>query len=100
MAVKALIKRRFQAEQIGQATKLLIRTRYEAMKWEGYIASETWRDLHDPNRITVVSMWQTLEAWQTWYASPQRREFSTELEKMMAGRETIELYELGLPSSH
>lgn len=99
MAVKVLIKRRFQPEQLDQATKLLIRTRYEAMKMDGYIASETWRDLRDPTRITVVSMWQTPEAWQNWYASPQRREFSSELEKMMDGAEIIEPYELGLPQT-
>ena len=96
MAVKVLIKRRFQATKLDQATKLLIRTRYEAMKMDGYIASETWRDLQDPNRIAVVSMWQTPEAWQAWYASPQRSEFSSEMEKIMEGAETIEPYQLGL----
>ena len=97
MAVKVLIKRRFQPDKIDQATKILIRARYEAMKMEGYIASETWRDLHDPDRIAVVSMWQTPEAWNKWYASGQRQEFAVELEKIMAEAERIEPYELGLP---
>lgn len=97
MAIKVLIKRRFQPDKIDQATKLLIRARYEAMKMEGYIASETWRDLRDPSRIVVVSMWQTAEAWNKWYASPQRQEFVVELEKIMAEAERIESYELGLP---
>jgi len=97
MAVKVLIKRHFKPEHIDQATKILIRARYEAMKMEGYIASETWRDLRDPNRIVVVSMWQTPEAWEKWYASSQRREFAVELEKIMVEAERIEPYELGLP---
>jgi heme-degrading monooxygenase HmoA len=97
MAVKILIKRRFQPENLDRAAKILIQARYEAMKMEGYIASETWRDLRDPNRIVVVSMWQTLEAWQRWYASGQRREFSAEMEKIMTDEEHIEPYELGLP---
>lgn len=97
MAVKVLIKRRFKPESRGQVSKILIRTRYEAMKMEGYIASETWRDLHDPNRIVVVSMWQTLEAWDKWYSSGQRREFALEMEKIMTGAEQIEPYEMGLP---
>jgi heme-degrading monooxygenase HmoA len=97
MAVKVLIKRRFKPEHLDQATKILIRARYEAMKMEGYIASETWRDLRDPNRIVVVSMWQTPEAWDKWYASGQRREFTVEMEKIMDEVERIEPYELGLP---
>ena len=97
MAVKVLIKRHFTPEHIDQATKILIRARYEAMKMEGYIASETWRDLRDPSRIVVVSMWQTPEAWEKWYASSQRREFAVELEKIMVEAERIEPYELGLP---
>lgn len=96
MAVKVLIKRQFQTEKIEQATKLLIRARYEAMKMDGYIASETWRDLEDARRIAVVSMWQTPQAWQAWYTSPQRREFSSEMEKIMDGGETIEPYQLGV----
>ncbi len=96
MAVKVLIKRCFKPEYRDQATKLLIRARYEAMKMEGYIASETWHDRRDPNRIVVVSMWQTPEAWNKWYASGQRREFTVEMEKIMAEAELIEPYELGL----
>ena len=96
MAVKILIKRRFKPESLDQATKILIRARYEAMKTEGYIASETWRDLRDPNRIVVASMWQTHEAWNKWYASGQRREFTMEMGKIMVEEERIEPYELGL----
>ena len=96
MAVKILIKRRFKPECLDQATKILIRARYEAMKMEGYIASETWRDLRDPNQIVVVSMWQTHEAWNKWYVSGPRREFTMEMGKIMGEEERIEPYELGL----
>lgn len=99
MAVKVLIKRRFKPEHLDQATKILIRARYEAMKMAGYIASETWHDLRDPNRIVVVSMWQTPEAWNAWYASGQRREVAVELDKIMAETERIEPYQLGLPQN-
>lgn len=96
MAVKILIKRRFKSDHIEQATKMLIRARYEAMKMEGYIASETWRDLYDPCQITVVSMWQSPEAWNHWYTSSQRSEFTVELGKIMTEEERIEAYALGL----
>ncbi|MBL0715611.1 MAG: antibiotic biosynthesis monooxygenase [Desulfosarcina sp.] len=95
MVVKVLIKRRFKLENLDQASQILIRARYEAMKMDGYITSETWRDLHDPSRITAVSMWQSPEAWNRWYGSSQRKEFTVELEKIMTAGEKIEPYALG-----
>ncbi len=96
MAVKVLIKRHFNPEHLEQASKILIRARYEAMKMDGYIASETWRGLHDPSWIIVVSMWQTPEDWNRWYASSHRSEFKAELGKIMLEGERIEPYALGL----
>jgi len=97
MAVKVLIKRRFDTDRIGEATKILIRIRYEAMKREGYISSETWRRLDDPSRITVVSMWETIEAWDAWHDCPERGKLSSELKDVMTEAETIEPYALGIP---
>ena len=96
MAVKVLIKRHFNPEHLEQASKILIRARYEAMKMDGYIASETWRGLHDPSWIIVVSMWQSAEDWNRWYASRKRSELMAELAKIMSEAERIEPYALGL----
>lgn len=96
MAVKVLIKRHFKGEHLEQASKILIRVRYEAMKMEGYIASETWRGLDDPSWIIVVSMWQSPEDWNHWYSSPQRHDLMVELEKIMTEGEVIEPYAMGL----
>lgn len=49
MAVKMLSKRSFKPEHRFQASKILIRACYAAMKMEGRIGSETWHDLRDPN---------------------------------------------------
>jgi len=96
MAIKVLIKRHFKADHLDTASKILIRARYEAMKMEGYIASETWRGLHDPSWLTVVSMWQSPEDWNRWYASSKRRKLMTELAMIMSEAERIEPYALGL----
>lgn len=96
MAIKVLIKRHFKPEHLDTASKILIRARYEAMKMDGYIASETWRGLHDSSWITVVSMWQSPEDWNRWYASSQRSEFMAELAEIMSEGERIEPYALGV----
>ncbi|MBC2736476.1 MAG: hypothetical protein HF981_19100 [Desulfobacteraceae bacterium] len=95
MVIKVLIKRHFKPEHLDTASKILIRARYEAMKMKGYIASETWRGLHDPSWIIVVSMWQSPEDWNQWYKSLQRRDLMVELAKIMTEGEEIEPYAMG-----
>jgi heme-degrading monooxygenase HmoA len=96
MVAKVLIKRHFKPEHLDTASQNLIRARYEAMKMKGYIASETWQGLHDASWITVVSIWQSPEAWNHWYNSLQRRDLMLELEKIMTEGEVIEPYAMGL----
>lgn len=99
MAIKVLIKRKFKSGSLGKASQLLNRARYGAMGMKGYISSETLTDLHHPERIVVVSMWHSIEDWNTWRRSPSRAEFSGEMEKIMDGTEEIEAYALGMHAS-
>jgi heme-degrading monooxygenase HmoA len=96
MAIKVQITRNFRPETLEQASRILIRARYQAMGMKGYIASETWSDLHDPHKVVVVSMWQSIEDWNQWQDSPQRGEFVTELGKIMVGGEHLAFYALGI----
>jgi heme-degrading monooxygenase HmoA len=96
MAIKVQITRNFQPGTLDQASRILIRARYQAMSMPGYIASETWSDLHDPHKVVVVSMWQSLDDWNRWQDSPQRSEFVTELNKIMVGGEHLACYALGI----
>jgi heme-degrading monooxygenase HmoA len=96
MAIKVQITRNFKPGTLGQASRILIRARYQAMGLPGYIASETWSDLRDPHKVIVVSMWQSIEDWNQWQDSPQRGEFVTELGKIMVGGEHLAFYTLGI----
>ena len=96
MAIKVQITRNFKPGTLDEATRILIRARYQAMGMHGYIASETWSDLADPHKVVVVSMWQTLDDWRRWEDSPQRGEFVTELSKIMVGGEHLGFFALGV----
>jgi heme-degrading monooxygenase HmoA len=96
MAIKILIKRKFKAGSLKQATQLLIRARYAAMGRKGYISSETLSDLRDPNKIIVVSMWHGIEDWNDWKNSPARAEFEAEMAKLVTGPAEIETFGLGV----
>lgn len=97
MAIKVMIKRTFKKNSVGEATRLLIKTRYNAMNQKGYISSETLHSLDNPNKILVASMWQTPEDWEAWKNSNSRHENEILIEKLVEGSPEIEIYNLGVP---
>ena len=97
MAVKILIKRRFKDGNLRAASRLLINHRNGAMEQPGYISSETMQRLEDPNQITVVSMWEDIEAWEAWKKSDTRLANENEARDLLVGQTEYEHYSLGLP---
>ena len=97
MAVKILIKRKFKEGNLKPAARLLINHRNGAMQQPGYISSETMQRLEDPNQVTVISMWQDIEAWEAWKNSETRKANESEFGDLLAGQTEYEHYSLGLP---
>ena len=97
MAVKILIKRKFKDGNLRAASRLLINHRNVAMEQPGYISSETMQRLEDPNQITVVSMWEDIEAWEAWKKSDTRLANENEARDLLVGQTEYEHYSLGLP---
>jgi heme-degrading monooxygenase HmoA len=96
MAVKILIKRKFKDGNMKAASRFLIKTRTAAMKQPGYVASENLRSLDDMDEIVVVSMWETIEDWQAWRSSEERKALVAEFEDYSVGESRYEHYALGL----
>jgi len=96
MAVKVLIKRKIKDGKLNEASKLLIKARYNAMGQSGYISSETLSGCDDQNNVVVVSMWQKIENWNQWEKSELRAENEAEFETLIDGPVEYETYNLGL----
>ena len=96
MAVKILIKRKFKDGNMQAASRFIINTRTGAMKQPGYIASENLRNLKDKDQIVVVSMWENIEAWETWKNSDERKAYVDEFRDYFIGEAEYEFYSLGL----
>ena len=97
MAVKILIKRKFKDGNLRAASRLLINNRKGAMQQPGYISSETMQRLENPNQITVTSMWQDINSWETWKNSEARVANENEVKNVLAEPTEYEYYSLGLP---
>ena len=96
MAVKVLIKRKIKDGKINEASKLLIKARYNAMGQPGYISSETLSGCDDPNNVVVISMWQRIEDWDQWKNDGLREENEAAFEALLKGPIEYETYNLGL----
>ena len=96
MAVKILIKRVVKEDCIKDVPRLLINARNAAMQCKGYIASETWQRTDAPNRITVVSMWQTMEDWTAWKNIEARQKNESQFREILAAKPEYEPYTLGM----
>ena len=96
MAVKVLIKRKVKDGKLNEASKLLIKARYNAMGQQGYISSETLSGCDDPNNVVVITMWQRIENWNQWKNGDLRAENETAIEALLDGPTEYETYNLGL----
>jgi len=96
MAVKVLIKRKIKEGKLNDASKLLIKARYNAMGQPGYISSETLSGCDDPNNVVVISMWQKIEDWDDWKNDGLREENEATFEALLDGPTEYETYNLGL----
>jgi heme-degrading monooxygenase HmoA len=96
MVVKVLIKRKIRDGKLNDASKLLIKARYNAMGQPGYISSETLSGCDDPNNVVVISMWQRIENWNQWKNGDLRAENETAFEALLVGPTEYETYNLGL----
>jgi heme-degrading monooxygenase HmoA len=97
MAVKILIKRKFKAGNMRAASRFIINNRKGAMQQPGYISSETLRSIDDEDKVIVVSMWESIEAWEAWVTSEVRKANVAEFKDYMVGETEYERYSLGLP---
>ena len=73
MLVKVFIKRQVKKGNEMEFLSLLKKLRLNAMNHEGYISGETLISTDDPQKVMVISTWQSIENWNTWKASEERQ---------------------------
>jgi heme-degrading monooxygenase HmoA len=98
MAVKILIKRRLPLDKVKYIAAIFRQIRIRALEQEGYISSETLRNIDNPQEFLVISTWRSLEDWQKWLNSSQRNELHSKVDMLLDGGTTYEAYEYGFIS--
>ena len=100
MAIKILIKRGLPLDKANAQyiVEIFRQLRMLALEQEGYISSETLRSMKNPQEFLVISTWRSLEDWQKWFNSSQRKELHSKVDVLLEGRTTYEAYQYGFMS--
>ena len=83
MAIKILIHRKVRPGKEKELSEAVRNLRSKTIHAEGYICGETLHSIEDPSLYLVISTWRSLEDWNRWANSPQRKEFQQMTDAML-----------------
>ena len=92
MLVKVIIRRYLKEGAEMEAFTLLKKLRFKAMNHDGYISGETLISTDDHQEIMVLSTWRSLEDWNSWKESKERKAIDAQLEKIQVEQTRYESF--------
>ncbi len=93
MSIKILIKRSVSKDKEKELGNLLTQLRSLTMKQDGYISGETLKRLDKPGETMVISTWQSVEAWQSWILTRERRTIQDKIDELLGQKTVYEIYQ-------
>jgi heme-degrading monooxygenase HmoA len=83
MAVKILIYRKVSQSKEKELSEAVRNVRSQAIHAEGYISGETLRSIEDPSFHLVISTWKSIEDWNNWFNTPERKAFQKKIDVIL-----------------
>ena len=82
MAIKVFIKRKFPKDKNSEKELFccIKQIRRLVAQQPGYISSEYLKSIDEIDEITTISTWFSLEDWQTWFESEDRKEIQSSID--------------------
>lgn len=93
MAVKVLIYRKVRPGKEKELSEAVRNLRSKAIHAEGYISGETLRSIEDPSVHLVISTWKSIEDWDNWFNTPERKAFEEKANVILEEPTKITPYE-------
>ncbi len=92
MTVKIFIKRSVTESTLEELTSLFHKMRGVCLIQPGYISGQTLKRLDRPGERLVISTWRSIEDWENWLKSPERREIQLEIDSLLGEETTYAIY--------
>lgn len=93
MPIQVIIKRKFRIDQPEKLMPLLGQLRSRAKFQAGYLSGETLRNIDNHENYIVISQWETIEDWQRWFQSEERREAQGKIDSLIGEKTFYEVFE-------
>ncbi len=93
--VKVHITRQLLEGKTKAAFKVLNQIRAAAMNQAGYVSGETLISHQDPRRLLIVSTWKSLENWNRWKDSPERKALVSHMQRLESRPAEHQVYLFG-----
>lgn len=92
--IKVIIERNI-AEGLELNYSDAIRTTLKAvLEAPGYISSQSLTDIHRPNHRLIVINWTSVQAWEKWQSSDERKVALANITPILDGDEKITVAEI------
>ena len=92
MTVKIFIKRNVTESTLEELTSLFQKMRGVCLMQPGYISGQTLKRLDSPGERLVISTWRSIEDWENWFKSSERREIQLEIDSLLGEETTYAIY--------
>jgi antibiotic biosynthesis monooxygenase (ABM) superfamily enzyme len=83
MAVKVLIQRKVKPSNEREFNTVVRELRSKAIHAQGYISGETLCSIDDPSARLAISTWATLEDWNRWADSAERKALQQRMDNVL-----------------
>jgi len=97
MSVHVMSIRKFQIEETEKLISLLAELSSRSKEQPGHISRETLRSLDNPGEYLVRGEWETVEYWDKWLNSKERRDIQGKIDSIIGEKTFFEVFE---PVSH
>ena len=93
MSVQVMSIRKFQIEETEKLISLLVELNSRSKKQPGRISRETLRSLDNPGEYLVRCEWETVEDWDKWLHSKERRDIQGKIDSLIGEKTFFEVFE-------
>jgi heme-degrading monooxygenase HmoA len=93
MSVQVMSIRKFQIDEIEKLISLLAELSSHSKEQPGYISRETLRSLENPEEYLVRCQWETVEDWDKWLHSKERRDIQGKIDSIIGEKTFYEVFE-------
>ncbi len=92
--IRVIIERHIASSLEGPYEEIAKKTLQKAVSTPGFISGESLKNYYNPNDRIILCNWRSIQDWQRWQSSDERKELLGEMAPMLETEEKITVLDL------